>query len=37
MVGLIAGEMPACLATVIVGAAYYACTGSPPKVFALFR
>jgi hypothetical protein len=37
MVGLIAGEMLACLATVIVGAAYYACTGSPPKVFALFR
>jgi hypothetical protein len=37
MVGLIAGEMLACLLTVITGATYYACTGTPPKPFALFR
>jgi hypothetical protein len=37
MIGLIAGEMLASLATVITGALYYACTGNPPKVFALFR
>jgi hypothetical protein len=37
MIGLIAGEMLACLVPMIIGAVYYACTGNPPKTFALFR
>jgi hypothetical protein len=37
MIGLIAGEMLACLVPMIIGALYYAWTGTPPKTFALFR
>ena len=37
MIGLIAGEMLACLMPMIIGAVYYASTGTPPKTFALFR
>lgn len=37
MVGLIAGEMLACIMPMLIGAIYYAHTGSPPRMYALFR
>jgi hypothetical protein len=37
MIGLIAGEMLGGIVPMIVGAVYYAYTGNPPRVFAVFR
>jgi hypothetical protein len=37
MIGLIAGEMLGGIIPMLIGAIYYACTGTPPKVFAVFR